>query len=94
VGNIFPTRPYIYRFIELLRVGHAFQRFKAKETFVRIRKQRKISEKIYAQLTRLLEQHTKGEISNLQFSLSCDKAVKTKLIKTSKLLISRQLETS
>jgi hypothetical protein len=81
VGNIFPTRPYIYRFIELLRVGHAFQQYKAEETFLHIRKQRKISEKIYAQLTRLLEQHTKGEISKLEFVISCGKAVKTKLIK-------------
>ena len=81
VGNIFPTHPHIYRFLELLRDEHAFQQHKAEETFVHMRKPRKISDKIYAQLVLLLEQHTKGKISDLQLATSCGKAVEIKLIK-------------
>jgi hypothetical protein len=81
VSHIFPTHPHIYRFIELLRIEHAFEQHKAEETFVYMCNQRKISDKIDAQLTRLLGQHTKREISDLQFDLSCGEAVTTKLIK-------------
>ena len=63
------------------RVEHAFQQHKAEETFVRIRKPRKINDKIDAQLARLLEQHVKGEISDLELAISCGKAVKIKMTK-------------
>ena len=81
MSHIFPTHPYIYKFIELLRVDHAFQQDKAEETFVHMRKPRKISDNIDAQLTRLVEQHAKGEISDLQLAINCGKAVKIKLTK-------------
>jgi hypothetical protein len=81
VGNIFPTHPHIYRFVELLRIEHAFEQHKAEETFMHMCKQREISDKIDAQLIRFLGQHTKREISDLQFAISCGEAVKTKLIK-------------
>ena len=81
MSHIFPTHPYIYKFIELLRVDHAFQQDKAEETFVHMRKPRKISDNIDAQLARLVEQHAKGEISDLQLAINCGKAVKIKLTK-------------
>jgi hypothetical protein len=46
-----------------------------------MRKPRIISDKIDAQLARLLYQHTQGEISDLQLAVSCGKAVKIKLLK-------------
>jgi hypothetical protein len=81
VGNIFSKHPHIYRFIELLRVEHAFQQHKAEETFVHMRKLRKTSDNIDPQLTRLLEEHANEEISDLQLAISCVTAVKIKLIK-------------
>ena len=81
VGKIFPTHPHIYRFMELLKAEHAFRQHKAEETFVHIRKPRKITDKIDAQLAQLLDQYTKGAISDLQLAISCGKAVKTKLVK-------------
>jgi hypothetical protein len=45
-----------------------------------MRKPRKISDKIDAQLARLLEQHGKGEISDLDLAIACGKAVKIKLV--------------
>jgi len=81
VDNSFPKYPHIYRSIELLPIEHAFQQHKAKETFVHMRKPRKISDNIDAHLARLLEQHAKGEISDFQLAISCSKAVKIKLVK-------------
>ncbi len=81
VGNIFPTHPHIYRFIELLRVEHAFQQHKAEETFVHMRKLRKTSDHIDAQLARLPEEHANDEVSDSELAISCGKAVKIKLIK-------------
>ena len=81
MGHIFTTHPHIYKFIELLRVGHAYQQHKAEETFVHTRKPRKISDNIDAQLARLVEQHAKGERSDLQLAINCGKAVKIKLTK-------------
>ena len=65
VGNIFPTYSHIYRFIELLRAKHASQQYKAEETFVHMRKPRKISDTIGVQLVHLLEQYIQEEISDL-----------------------------
>ncbi len=79
--GIFPTHPHIYRFIELLREENVYQQHKAEESFVHMRKPRIISDKIDAQLARLLYQHTQGEISDLQLAVSCGKAVKIKLLK-------------
>ncbi len=81
MDNIFRTHPDIYRFIELLRVEHSFQQHKAEETFVHMRKLRKTSDNIDAQLARLLEEHANEEISDLQLAISCGKAVKIELIK-------------
>jgi hypothetical protein len=81
VKNIFPIHPHIYRFIELLRAEHIFQQHKAEESFVQVRKRKKMSDSIDAQLALLLEQYEKGEISSLQLAINCGKAVKTKLIK-------------
>ena len=82
MSHIFPTQPYIYKFIELLRVDHAFQQDKAEETFVHMRKPRKISDNIDAQLARLVEQHAvQEEVSDLQLAINCGKAVKIKLTK-------------
>jgi hypothetical protein len=81
VGKVFPTHPHIYRFIELLRFEHVFQQHKAEETFVHVRQRRKITDKIDAELALLVEQHAKGEITDLQLAISCGKAVKIKLVK-------------
>jgi len=81
IGNIFPTLPHAYRFIDLLRVEHAFQQHKTEETFIHMRKTRKTSDNIDAKLARLLEEHANGELSNLKLAISCGKAVKIKQIK-------------
>lgn len=81
VGKIFPTHPHIYKFIELLRVEHIFQQHKAEETFVHTRKTKKITDRIDAELARLIEQHANNQISNLQLAINCGKAVKLKLVK-------------
>jgi hypothetical protein len=46
-----------------------------------MRKLRETSDNIDPQLTRLLEEHATEEISDLQLAISCDTAVKIKLIK-------------
>lgn len=81
LGNVFPTHPHIYRFIELLRVEHVFQQHKAEESFVQLRKPEKNTTTIDAQLALLLHRHANEEISNLQLAISCGKAVKTRFIK-------------
>jgi hypothetical protein len=81
VRRIFPTHPHIYRFIELLQEAHVYQQHKAEEPFLHMCKPRIISDKIDAQLARLLDQQTQGEISDLQLAISCGKAVKINLVK-------------
>ncbi len=44
-----------------------------------MRKPRIISDKIGAQLARLLYQHTQGEISDLQLAISCKNKISQKI---------------
>jgi hypothetical protein len=46
-----------------------------------MRKQKKSATKLMLSWPGLLEQHTKGDISDLQLAISCGTAVKTELIK-------------
>jgi hypothetical protein len=81
LGSLFPVRPHILRFIEILRDEHLFQHHHAEQSRTYPPRRQKLSEDIIAQLICLLNKHSNGELTDLELSIQCGKTVKTKLVK-------------
>ncbi|CAF1496921.1 unnamed protein product [Rotaria sordida] len=81
LGSLFPVHPHIFRFIELLRHEHFFQHHHAEQSKSYLPKRPKSSENINIKLIDLLDQHSNGELTDLELALHCGKIVKTKLVK-------------
>ena len=81
LGSLFPNHPHIFRFIELLRDEHLFQRYHEEESKAYLPRRQKSSQDISDKLIGLLHKHSNGELTDLELALHCGKAVKTKILK-------------
>ena len=81
LGSLFPVHPHIYRFIELLRDESIFQHHLAEQSRQYAIRRPKLNDEIDIQLLLLLDQHKRGELSDVELAISCGETVKTKLVK-------------
>jgi hypothetical protein len=58
-----------------------YQHHKSKEWRVQLRKRKKVENAIDDNLELLLNDHKGGLITDMQFAIKCDRALKTKLVK-------------
>ena len=80
LGTLFPIHPHMYRFIELLCDEHLFQQHQAEQSKCFAPRRYKASDDVTAELLSLLKKHKKNELDDLELSIQCGKAVKTKLV--------------
>ena len=70
----------MFRFIEVLRDEHMFQQHQTKQFRCFTPRRHKFSDDITSELISLLKKHNKGQLTDLELSIQCSKAVKTKLV--------------
>ena len=79
-GPLFPIHPHMFRFIELLRDEHLFQKHQAEQSRYFASRRHKFNEDITVELVSLHKKRNKDELIDLELSIQCGKAVKTKLV--------------
>ncbi|CAF1358504.1 unnamed protein product [Rotaria magnacalcarata] len=80
----FPTHPHIYQFIDTLRKKHEYKHHVAEESQVQVRRRKNIYDQIYIKLVMLHEEHKNKQLSDVQLTIKCGRAVKTRLFKKRK----------